>query len=115
MRDLDDKIIYALNTSIPTESFKGQVDPTATCTELHEKLKSTYSYRQEAIKKCIVTSADTVKTLKEEREVNRDDIQLNKKFKTEQRKVSCKVERYCIKKSTNNKHANYLKKIKDQS
>jgi hypothetical protein len=86
---VDDKIIYALNTSIPTESFKAQIDPTVKCKELHQQLKSTYIYRQEAIKKCIMTCAESVKTLKDEREANRDDIQLNKKFKTEQRKVNC--------------------------
>uniref|UniRef100_A0A182KGB9 Protein MIX23 n=1 Tax=Anopheles christyi TaxID=43041 RepID=A0A182KGB9_9DIPT len=87
MRDLDDKIIYALNTTIPTESFKGQVDAEAKCRDLHGQLESGYSHRQEAIKKCIVVSADTVKTLKDKREDNKDDVSLNKQFKTEQRKL----------------------------
>ncbi|XP_035784541.1 coiled-coil domain-containing protein 58-like [Anopheles albimanus] len=87
MRDLDDKIIYALNTSLPTESFKGQVNAEAKCRDLHVQLESGYTHRQEAIKNCIVLCADTVKTLKEQREDNRDDVSLNKQFKTEQRKL----------------------------
>lgn len=38
MRILDDKIIYMLNTSIPTDSFKGQVDPSSTCKELFDQV-----------------------------------------------------------------------------
>uniref|UniRef100_A0AAG5D0J7 Protein MIX23 n=1 Tax=Anopheles atroparvus TaxID=41427 RepID=A0AAG5D0J7_ANOAO len=87
MRDLDDKIIYALNTSIPTESFRGQVNAEVKCRELHDQLESGYNYRQEAIKKCIVLCADTVKTLKDKREENREDVAVNKSFKSEQRKL----------------------------
>ena len=35
MRMIDDKIIYALNTTVPTTSFKGQVDATKTCQGLY--------------------------------------------------------------------------------
>lgn len=87
MRDLDDKIIYALNTSLPTESFKGQVNPEAKCRELHKQLEAGYGDRQDAIKKCILVCADSVKQLKEKREESRDDVVLNKQFKTEQRKL----------------------------
>uniref|UniRef100_U5EHM1 Protein MIX23 n=1 Tax=Corethrella appendiculata TaxID=1370023 RepID=U5EHM1_9DIPT len=87
MRELDDKIIYALNTSLPTESFQGQIDAHSTCKDLHEKLQYGYNYRQEAIKKCIVVAADNVKQLKEEKDNNQDNVALNKKFKTEQRKL----------------------------
>ncbi|XP_058829408.1 protein MIX23 [Topomyia yanbarensis] len=87
MRDLDDKIIYALNTSLPTESFKGQVDPEVKCRDLHRQLQTGYIHRQEAIKSCIVSCADNVKQLKDKREETRDDVVLNKQFKTEQRKL----------------------------
>ncbi|XP_055627833.1 protein MIX23 isoform X2 [Toxorhynchites rutilus septentrionalis] len=87
MRDLDDNIIYALNTSLPTESFKGRSDPENKCRELHQQLASGYINRQEAIKKCIVVCADNIKELKEKREKSTDDIGLNKQFKTEQRKL----------------------------
>lgn len=94
MRDLDDKIIYALNTSLPTESFKGQIDSEAKCRDLKGKLDSGYGHRQEVIKNCILVCADNVKQLKEKRDENRDDIAVGKQFKTEQRKVR-RVEDLC--------------------
>ena len=38
MRLIDDKIVYALNTSIPTASFKGKIDPTSKCKELYHQV-----------------------------------------------------------------------------
>lgn len=38
MRTLDDKIIYTFNTSIPTDSFKGQVNESATCKHLYDEV-----------------------------------------------------------------------------
>jgi hypothetical protein len=40
MRTLDDKIIYVLNTSIPTDSFKGQIDASSSCKELFDQVES---------------------------------------------------------------------------
>ena len=34
MRSIDDKIVYAINQSIPTASFKGQSDAKQNCKEL---------------------------------------------------------------------------------
>lgn len=87
MREVDDKIIYALNTSIPTESFKGQVDAKGTCQGLFRQLQEAHNQRDQAIRNCIVVAADRVKVLREERDQNRDDIALDKSFKAEQRKV----------------------------
>lgn len=60
-------------------------------TELYHKLKKGYDYRQEAIKLCIVSQANQVKKLKEARDKIRDadsyDMQVDKNFKAEQRKV----------------------------
>lgn len=83
---MDDKIIYALNASLPTESFHS--DSEATCKNLYQQLQVGHKQREEAIKSCILDSANKVKVLKEERDANRDDITLDKKFKSEQRKVS---------------------------
>ena len=49
MRIIDDKIVYAINQSIPTASFKGQSDAIQNCKELHQtvsdsKLRSIYLY-----------------------------------------------------------------------
>ena len=38
MRTLDDKIIYKLNTSVPTQSFAGQVSAEERCKELYEEV-----------------------------------------------------------------------------
>jgi len=44
MRDVDDKIIYALN-ALPTESFKGQVNSENTCRDLYSKLQQSHLSR----------------------------------------------------------------------
>lgn len=87
MRELDDKIIYALNTSIPTESFKGQISPSQTCERLYNQLQDNYTKREKAITNCIIVTADSVKGLKTKRDENRDDISATQAFKNEQRKV----------------------------
>lgn len=96
MRDVDDKIVYALNTSIPTESFKGQLNASAKCTDLYEKLNSTYDSRNKVIKNCIATTANRVKELKAKKDENLDDISLYKDFKSEQRKVHRKYSHQCL-------------------
>ncbi|KAG4076668.1 hypothetical protein HA402_001955 [Bradysia odoriphaga] len=87
MRELDDKIIYALNTSIPTESFKGQISPSQTCERLYNQLQENYTNREKAITNCILVTADSVKGLKVKRDENRDDISATQAFKNEQRKL----------------------------
>lgn len=87
MRKVDDKIIYALNTSIPTESFKGLLDPVVKCKELHSGLQEAYTQRTSAIKGCISQSAEIVRKIKAERDLNEGDVALTKQFKSEQRKL----------------------------
>lgn len=84
---MDDKIIYALNTTIPTESFKGQISPSQTCEVLYNQLQENYTQREKAITNCILVTADSVKGLKVKRDENRDDISATQAFKNEQRKV----------------------------
>ncbi|GLV42171.1 Coiled-coil domain-containing 58 [Carabus blaptoides fortunei] len=86
MRTIDDKIIYALNTSIPTDSFRSQVDATSTCKKLYENVKSGHEERANAIKKCITVSANKVQNFKHQRENNNDDFTLLKKLRAEQTK-----------------------------
>jgi len=38
MRTIDDRIVHALNTTVPTVSFSGKVDATQTCKELYESV-----------------------------------------------------------------------------
>lgn len=88
MREVDDKIIYALNTSLPTESFRAQISAHNTCQSLYDELQTAHNQRSDAIKNCILSTADSVKELKSKRDSNRDDITIDKNFKSEQRKVS---------------------------
>lgn len=87
MRDVDDKIIYALNTTIPTESFKGQISASETCKVLYDRLNEAHQQRQDCIKTCIKATADNVKELKAKRDADFNDVAINKNFKSEQRKV----------------------------
>ena len=39
MRAIDDKIIYKLNTSIPTQSFSGQFNAATQCKQLYDEVR----------------------------------------------------------------------------
>uniref|UniRef100_A0A4W6DL68 Protein MIX23 n=1 Tax=Lates calcarifer TaxID=8187 RepID=A0A4W6DL68_LATCA len=43
MRTIDDRIVHALNTTVPTVSFSGKVDATQTCKQLYESVSVTES------------------------------------------------------------------------
>ncbi|XP_017071420.1 protein MIX23 [Drosophila eugracilis] len=86
MRDVDDKIIYALN-ALPTESFKGQVNSESTCRDLYSKLQQSHLSRQDSIRSCITISANNLKQLREKREAHPDDVDTDSQFKAEQRKL----------------------------
>lgn len=38
MRKMDDRIVYALNTSIPTDSFAGKVNASQQCEKLYNEV-----------------------------------------------------------------------------
>ena len=84
MRQIDDKIVYLLNTTIPTESFKAQVDPRNMCKDLFHQIQSGHAQREIAIKKCLNTMRDRVKELKEQRDAGKDNPQLIKNLRKEQ-------------------------------
>ncbi|XP_071485372.1 protein MIX23-like [Diadema antillarum] len=87
MRTIDDKIIYALNTTVPTTSFKGQVDATQTCKGLYNQLSAAYAYREGTIKRCIAEVSASVSTLKQQRDANPDDLKVMKDLRKEQSKL----------------------------
>lgn len=90
MRVLDDKIVYALNTSLPTESFRKKVDTTAVCQDLLSQIEKGHVDRENVIKNCIVATAESVKKLRAAKDVKPDDFDALKDLKAEQRKV-CRV------------------------
>ncbi|XP_076296256.1 coiled-coil domain-containing 58 isoform X1 [Lasioglossum baleicum] len=84
MRQIDDKIIYMLNTTIPTESFKTQTDPAATCKDLYEQIHTVHAKREQAISKCLNATKEKVKKLKDQRDSGDNTPQLLKTLRKEQ-------------------------------
>jgi hypothetical protein len=60
MRQIDDKIVYAINNAVPTRSFKGQIDPSEKCQELYREVENIYRYREEALNTCINYSQEKI-------------------------------------------------------
>lgn len=87
MRILDDKIVYALNTSLPTESFAKKVDAHSACQDLYSQIQKGHSDRENVIKNCIVSTAEMVKKLKSDKEEKPNDFEVMKNLKAEQKKL----------------------------
>lgn len=87
MRDVDDKIVYILNSSLPTASFKPEVGPVAVCQDLYSQLGTSYSNRSNQINKCIHNSAERIRSLKSQYETDDNNIDVLKKLKKEQNKL----------------------------
>lgn len=85
MRQIDDKIIYLLNSVLPTDSFRGQVDPTNQCKDLFQQIQTGHAQREIAIKKCLDVSQRRVKQLKAQREAGQEnDVATIKQLRKEQ-------------------------------
>ncbi|XP_072742792.1 protein MIX23 isoform X2 [Anoplolepis gracilipes] len=84
MRLLDDKIIYMLNTTIPTESFKGQVDSTVQCKDLFQQIKFVHTQREQAIMKCLNIAKERMIQLKNLRNNGDERPTLLKHLRNEQ-------------------------------
>ena len=96
MRAIDDNIVYALNQSVPTESFVArQAAATATsggsssrhpaterCRDLHQQLLSSYEARDRLIKQCVRQTADRVQELSER--ANGGDAVAGRRLRSEQ-------------------------------
>lgn len=89
-RSVDDHIINSLNNSLPTSSFKLSKDPESHCKELHRTLVEAHLSRSNAIKTCILLTADEIRSRREENRGGDDGV-LDKSTKSEQRKVKLKV------------------------
>jgi hypothetical protein len=84
MRAMDDKIIYKLNTTVPTKSFSGQISAADQCKLLYEEMSHVYTKRQNAIKKCVDENLTQVQSLKAQRDSAEDDPQLKKQLRKRQ-------------------------------
>ncbi|XP_067107546.1 protein MIX23 isoform X1 [Osmerus mordax] len=87
MRTIDDRIVHALNTTVPTVSFSGKVDATQTCKQLYESMMKGHLSRDIAIKSCIAQTSEVVGQLREERGRDRDNLTLVKQLRKEQTKL----------------------------
>jgi len=76
MRTIDDRVIHALNTSIPTNSFASTIDASSQCKQLYEQLLLAHQGRETAIKHCINETSTNVEILRKQRDSNADDVQL---------------------------------------
>ncbi|CAK9795793.1 Protein MIX23 [Anthophora quadrimaculata] len=84
MRQIDDKIIYMLNATIPTESFKSQTDTTTQCKNLFEQIQSGHKQRELAITRCLNASKEKLKQLKIQRDNGDSSPELIKTLRKEQ-------------------------------
>ncbi|KAL7840778.1 hypothetical protein AOLI_G00261010 [Acnodon oligacanthus] len=87
MRTIDDRIVHALNTTVPTASFSGKVDASQTCRELYESLLEAHLSRDKAIKACITETSAVVAQLREERAKDSDNLSIIKQLRKEQTKL----------------------------
>ncbi|KAJ7394223.1 Coiled-coil domain-containing protein 58 [Desmophyllum pertusum] len=87
LRLIDDKIIYQLNKSIPTDSFAREINAEHKCRELYNELLAGYKTRDQAIKKCITLVSENTKQLRETNDKRPDDFQVMKDLRKEQTKL----------------------------
>ncbi|XP_074478178.1 protein MIX23 [Sebastes fasciatus] len=87
MRTIDDRIVHALNTAVPTISFSGKVDATQTCKQLYESMMEAHLTRDKAIKSCIAQTSEEVAQLREERAKDSENLALIKQLRKEQTKL----------------------------
>ncbi|KAM6900232.1 protein MIX23 [Xenentodon cancila] len=87
MRTIDDRIVHALNTTVPTVSFSGKVDATQTCKQLYESMMEAHLNRDKAIKACIAQTSQVVDQLREQRVKDNENPALIKQLRKEQTKL----------------------------
>ncbi|XP_004081117.1 coiled-coil domain-containing protein 58 [Oryzias latipes] len=87
MRTIDDRIIHALNSTVPTVSFSGKVDATQTCKQLYESMMEVHLNRDKAIKACIAQTSEVVEKMREQRAQDSENLGLIKQLRKEQTKL----------------------------
>ncbi|XP_063768737.1 protein MIX23 isoform X2 [Eleginops maclovinus] len=87
MRNIDDRIVHSLNTTVPTVSFSGKVDAAETCKQLYESMMEAHLTRDTAIKSCIAQTSEVVGQLREDRAKDSDNLALLRQLRKEQTKL----------------------------
>merc|ERR1712002_238061 len=80
LRTVDDKIIYNLNTSVPTASFQDKINAESQCKQLYQQLQDTYHIRDLAIRGCIQKISSDLEAMKN----NKDDSDALKLLRSQQ-------------------------------
>lgn len=86
MRTIDDRIISALNASLPTQSFRGNVDTAKVCKRFYDQLQLSYEQRAKSITRCLEIVNNDVETLRQKKSDSPDDIDIIKTLRKEQTK-----------------------------
>merc|ERR1711951_125084 len=84
LRSLDDKIIYKLNVSVPTESFQHEVDAEEKCRSLYKQLLDIYKFREDSIKQCISKKTKIIEDLRSQLAKNENDFNIQKELRSQQ-------------------------------
>ncbi|XP_060067458.1 protein MIX23-like [Ylistrum balloti] len=87
MRTVDDRIIHALNTAIPTKLFSKKVDVSETCKNLYDEIIQSHEIRERAIRKCVTEAANSVKELSKQRDNDADNMEILKDLRKAQTKL----------------------------
>ena len=81
---MDDKIIYELNKSVPTQSFKHEIDAESKCRSLYNDLLDIYKIRDNEIKGCITSRTKRIETLRIKIREDGEDRNVMKELRSEQ-------------------------------
>lgn len=94
LRKIDDNIVYALNTSIATESIRAREgdasNPTGRCSDLWSQLHRSYNEREQLIKSCVKVTSENLQNLRAQRDGQvqangkLDPIALSKQLRNQQ-------------------------------
>ncbi|CAL1546896.1 unnamed protein product [Lymnaea stagnalis] len=87
LRLIDDRIVHALNSVIPTQSFKDKVNATTECKRLYDEMQVSYDQRDKSIRHCIEIVNDDVKKLRQSKLDAPDDVDILRALRKEQTKL----------------------------
>ncbi|XP_005103959.1 coiled-coil domain-containing protein 58 isoform X2 [Aplysia californica] len=87
LRLIDDRIIHALNTKIPTQSFRHKVDVNSECKRLYDEMQVSYDQRDKSIRHCLELVSNDVKQLRQKKMDSPDDVNVLRELRKEQTKL----------------------------
>ncbi|GFR61388.1 coiled-coil domain-containing protein 58-like, partial [Elysia marginata] len=87
LRLIDDRIIHALNSTLPTQSFRGNVDAPSVCKRFYDELQLSYDQRAHSIRHCLEKVSNEVEDLRRKKNEAPDDIDVMKNLRKEQTKL----------------------------